>query len=87
MSPADVDWITVDQAQARGCSLVCTDPNHGPQLGVGDIITHVASGVDLRVVRVINEWQALARRPRWYDPLVMFAISDVVRRLPDRRRT
>ena len=82
-----MQWITVDEAQARGCSIVCTDPERGPRVGLGDIITHVATGIDLRVVRVVNPWQALARRPRWYDPLVMFALSDVVRRLPDRRRT
>ena len=58
--------ITVEQAQARGLHLVCTDPAKGIVVHAGDIITHTASGVDLKIVDVLNEYQALARalRPR-----------------------
>ena len=54
--------ITVEQAQARGLHLVCTTPG---QVRVGDIIEHVATGKQLRIVKVVNERQALAKLLRF----------------------
>lgn len=60
-----IEDLTVAEAVALGYRVVESDPDVGPVLHVGDVITHVASGRDLRIVRIVSERVALAELLRF----------------------